>query len=126
VAASCEIDFTHEVDDLDGLFAPAAEITLYRIVQESLNNIVKHSRATRARVTVHCGERELEVMINDNGQGFVAQTPGKGFGLTGMAERVRILGGSYTIHSQPGQGTTITVRLSLPETAFENGKGATK
>ncbi|MEP7343330.1 MAG: two-component regulator propeller domain-containing protein [Acidobacteriota bacterium] len=129
VAASCEIEFTSEVDDLDGLFAPAAEITLYRIVQESLNNIVKHSQATEAQVRVRCGERELEVIIRDNGRGFVIQTPdqtsGKGFGLIGLAERVRMLGGSYTIHSQPGDGTVITVKLNLPEGGTVPGAVAT-
>ncbi len=77
-------------------------------------------------MAVHCSEHELEITIQDNGQGFVAQTPGKGFGLTGMAERVRILGGSYTIHSLPGQGTAINVKLSLPKGGLENEMGVTK
>jgi two-component system sensor histidine kinase UhpB len=100
------------------VFPPADEITIYRIIQESLNNVVKHSRASEAHVAVHCHEHYVEITIRDNGRGFAASasTAGAahrgGFGLKGLAERVRMLGGTHTIESGPGRGTAVTVRLA--------------
>jgi signal transduction histidine kinase/ligand-binding sensor domain-containing protein len=117
IGKSAGIEFTRELDDIDGLFPPSDEITIYRIVQESLNNVVKHSRATAAHVVVRSHEHEVEIVVRDNGQGFRprdsrqdAAGPG-GFGLTGIAERVQMLGGTHTIESSPGQGTTLRVRI---------------
>lgn len=119
------IHFSAAVEKIDGLFSKEAEISIYRIVQESVNNILKHSRATEAKLLVERNERELQMKIEDNGQGFKpaqANTgdPGRGgFGLIGMAERARMLGGVYTIDSAPGKGTTITVKLTIPEEPTE-------
>ena len=116
-AESSGISVKTELDDLDGVFPPADEITIYRIIQESLNNVVKHSRAGEAHIAVHCREHHVEITIRDNGQGFassasnVAAAHRGGFGLKGLAERVHMLGGTYTIESGPGRGTTVTVRL---------------
>lgn len=119
VAESSAIAMSSELDDIDGVFEPGDEITLYRIIQESLNNVVKHSRASEAQVAVQCREHHVEIAIRDNGQGFV---PGAsdvlashlgGFGLTGIAQRVDMLGGRHTIESSPGRGTTVTVRLDV-------------
>src|SRR5262249_14961254 len=116
---SCAIRFTSEIDELDGFFAPEHEITLYRIVQEGLNNVIKHSQATEARVVVRRRGRELTFTVQDNGRGFApnasSTATGGGFGLTGLAERVRMLGGTHTIESAPGRGTTVTIRLGVPE-----------
>jgi ligand-binding sensor domain-containing protein/signal transduction histidine kinase len=117
VGEASEIRFTTEIDDLDGAFPKEMEINLYRIVQESVNNIVKHSAATEAAVVIKRQGRVVQVKIEDNGQGFkldaerVSERGERGFGLTGIAERAGMLGGQPIIRSTPGQGTTISVTL---------------
>ncbi len=118
VAKACDIKFTADLDHIDGLFAPDEEINLYRIVQESLNNIVKHSAATEASVVIRLGEQDLLLTIKDNGKGFTSSKPDapaqkSGFGLTGMSERAHLLGGEARIQSEPGQGTTVLVKINL-------------
>jgi len=118
-AESSGIGMKTELDDLDGVFPPADEITIYRIIQESLNNVVKHSRATETHVAVRCQEHHVEITIRDNGQGFASNASNAsaadrgGFGLKGLAERVHMLGGTHTIESGPGRGTTVTVRVGV-------------
>jgi signal transduction histidine kinase/ligand-binding sensor domain-containing protein len=118
IAESSGIGIRSDLDDVDGVFPPADEITIYRIVQESLNNVVKHSKARDAHVTVRCHEHHVEVTIHDDGQGFAARASNSGvadrggFGLKGLAERVHMLGGTHTIESSAGRGTTVTVRLA--------------
>jgi signal transduction histidine kinase/ligand-binding sensor domain-containing protein len=117
-AESSGIAMKAELDDLDGVFPPADEITIYRIIQESLNNVVKHSGADEAHVAMQCHEHHVDVTIRDNGQGFASSTASAGatsrggFGLKGLAERVHMLGGTHTIESGSGRGTTVTVRLA--------------
>ena len=96
--------------DFDRL-PPALEHGLYRIVQEALNNALKHSGATDVTVHVRLGGSTISFDIEDNGHGFNADPPphsGHGFGMTGMKERVRQLGGTLSISSSPA-GTTIQV-----------------
>jgi two-component system, chemotaxis family, CheB/CheR fusion protein len=102
-------------------FSEDIEINLYRIAQESLNNICKHSQATHVDVIFECrpgGVDNLTLIIEDNGQGFdlnKVQSEGeKWLGLIGMRERAALLGGAVKIESRPGSGTTIFVRIPLP------------
>jgi signal transduction histidine kinase/ligand-binding sensor domain-containing protein len=119
IAESSGIRLSSELDDIDGVFPPADEITIYRIIQESLNNVVKHSKAGEAHIAVHCHEHLVEITIRDNGQGFASSASNAGaddrggFGLKGLAERVHMLGGTHAIESGPGRGTTMTVRLAV-------------
>ena len=71
LSESCAIRFTSDIDDLDGSFAPDDAITIYRIVQESLNNVIKHSHATEARVAVKRHDRNVTLTVQDNGRGFI-------------------------------------------------------
>jgi signal transduction histidine kinase len=118
IGQSAAIAVTRELDDIDGLFQPSDEITIYRIIQESLNNVLKHSQATEALVAVRSYEHGVEIVIRDNGQGFSPREPRAhgagpgGFGLKGIAERVQMLGATHTVESAPGQGTTIRVRIA--------------
>ncbi|MEP7336263.1 MAG: two-component regulator propeller domain-containing protein [Acidobacteriota bacterium] len=118
VAEASGIRFTMELDELGGLLSPEAEINLYRVIQECVNNIVKHAQATAAELSIRRSPQSLIVVIKDNGQGFdlaqVLRCKDRGFGLAGLAERVRLLGGKETIRSEPGKGTTITINLNLP------------
>ncbi len=96
-----------------------AKIFLYRCVQEALNNVAKHAKASRVVVTLKTLGELVQLSVEDNGIGFdveaVAALPPRvhGIGLLGLQERLEMLGGHYEIASQPGQGTTLTVRLPL-------------
>ena len=88
----------------------------YRIVQEGLQNVVKHSDATTAKVTLQADDKELHLEISDHGSGFdSAMTAGNSsLGLVGMRERVRLVQGQISIQSRKGAGTKIEVRVPLP------------
>lgn len=108
---------TVQLDDVDGLLPAEFEINLFRIIQESLNNIIKHAGASEAKVTLTRTPARLRLEIVDNGRGFDPAQSGApdrgGLGLRQMAERARILGGRLHLHAQPGQGTQLTVDVPL-------------
>jgi len=116
---SSGIDIVADVDEIDGLFSAETESSIYRIVQEAVNNIIKHSQAERASVAAHRNSGDLHLSVQDNGKGlhapetYVAESRPEGFGLIGIAERARMLGGTYGIESTPERGTTVTIRLPL-------------
>lgn len=85
---------------------------LYRVVQEALDNCVKHARASQVRVVVHRDRDGLSVTVQDDGAGF---EPGreKGMGLLGMEERIQRLGGVLSIDSKPGHGTVLSIQLPV-------------
>jgi signal transduction histidine kinase len=107
VGASSSIRFLLELDDIDGVFSKETEINVYRILQEALNNTIRHSAATQVRIAVVRKANKVELTVEDNGKGFDpqairSQTSGRsGFGLAGIAERVRMLGGRMDIQSGP-------------------------
>lgn len=108
------IDFTTQLQ-LKHL-VPAVEMILLRIVQESLNNVWKHSRSSAAQVSLVQHGGELEVLVQDQGAGFApTQVQPTRYGLTGIRERARLLGGQATIDSAPGKGTRVVVRFPLSE-----------
>jgi signal transduction histidine kinase len=88
-------------------------ICIYRIVQEALNNGARHSSAKNARVTVEQTASKILVSVFDDGRGFDPQRV-RGLGILGMEERVRRLGGIFTIDSKPGSGTTLKAEFPLP------------
>jgi signal transduction histidine kinase len=90
---------------------PDVTIALYRIAQEALNNVVRHSRAQRAWVALRCGTCGLELMVGDDGTGFEPSAAGSAqFGLRIMRERADAVGASLTIDSQTGHGTLVAAR----------------
>lgn len=90
------------------------ETGIYRIVQEAVTNIRRHSKAERAEVRLAQIANRLEIVIRDSGVGFdPARVREKRFGVRGICERARLLGGSARIDSQPGKGTRIAVNLPL-------------
>ncbi|MBR9990781.1 MAG: hypothetical protein KFH98_13555, partial [Gemmatimonadetes bacterium] len=122
VAASCDVDFTVHIDPIDGMLTLENEINLYRIMQEALSNIVHHSGARCAQVDVRRGTNRLAVRIADEGRGFGGGAEGRatalgGFGLSGMSERARILGGALEVWSAPGQGTRIELTVPVAATS---------
>ena len=105
-----EIIFEASASDRDA--TQQAATCLYRVLQESLTNVAKHSETKRARVNFDRRGDQLEMRIRDHGKGFSPADAGtKGIGLVNMEERVRLLKGSLIIKSSPGNGTEILVRL---------------
>lgn len=98
-------------------FAPAAEIQLIRIVQEALTNVRKHARASRAWVRFTVSDGNIQMTIEDNGQGFDPSHMARGdwpqFGLQTMKERAEATGGTFELESSPGQGTKVQVTIPL-------------
>ena len=90
------------------------ETTVYRVVQESLTNVVKHARAASVQLTVRCEGREVEVRVADDGIGFDPEDgSGAGFGLAGMHERVELAGGQLNIAPGAEAGTVVRARLPV-------------
>ena len=88
---------------------PDAHLAMYRIVQESINNVLKHSQATRLHIELVSSSEEVRVKITDNGQGFDATIIQAGLGLGSMRERAAAVGAVLEIDSQRGHGTTVTL-----------------
>jgi signal transduction histidine kinase len=94
---------------------------VYRVAQEALNNCARHAQATKVQVTVNGRPQEIALTVQDDGCGFDAARV-RGLGLLGMEERVRHLGGDFSIDSSPGRGTRVNVRLPLVSlTGNKNG-----
>jgi signal transduction histidine kinase len=115
-AAGVEVDLTADLDFESGRSParhdPELETAIYRIVQEAINNAVKHSGAEEVAVTV-TEEDAVTIVVRDEGQGFDPEARSGGFGLTGMRERVDSLGGSLVVESAPNAGTRVSVRLPV-------------
>lgn len=99
--------------------ALATQATAYRIVQEALTNVLRHAQATQISVIVERRPEMVRMIIEDNGQGFDAtafdrqRRPGRQLGLIGMVERAMLVGGTLTIESEPGSGTTVFLHIPL-------------
>jgi signal transduction histidine kinase len=124
IARSSGLDVRCDCDDVDRLLPRETAIHLYRIVQEALSNVVRHASATSIRIAVKVCSRSIVVTISDDGRGLQMgvgtrdQLPAgartrSGFGLTGMNERARIIGGTLSVDSPPGSGTIVSVSLPL-------------
>jgi signal transduction histidine kinase/ligand-binding sensor domain-containing protein len=108
-----------QCDKVDGLLSKETEIHLFRIIQEALSNVVRHAEATKVTLQIKDSSAGIELTITDDGKGFTVEfgttrasfsrhdKDVNGFGLSSMAERARIIGGTLNIRSSPGSGTTI-------------------
>ena len=110
------IDVESNLEQVD--LPDSTQLTVYRVVQESLTNIGKYAKAGHVIVTVHNYPTYVAVQIQDDGQGFeLASMRPNSHGLTGMKHRVEAAGGRLTVASQPGKGTTISAVIPLATTA---------
>ena len=117
MSESSTTKFSTDIDNIDSLFTAETSTILYRIVQESVNNILKHSGASDASISVKRNPPNVDIIVQDNGRGFrddrsmVPHT--HGFGLSGIDQRVKMLGGALTIDSAANVGTTIYITIPL-------------
>ncbi len=111
-----------QLESLDGLLGEPLEIHCYRIVQELLNNVLKHSQASEARVTATVRNRRICIVFEDDGCGFdsaAAREQPRGAGLTDITERVYILGGTLRCDSERARGTRWTIEIPVADAARE-------
>lgn len=111
-ASVIEVEFYPD-NEIDQLLSPKSKLTLYRIVQEQINNIIKHSGAKQVFVELFSEEGNIELIIGDDGVGFDPDTIKKGMGLQNMRSRAELLSGNIDIISSPGKGSKIKVVLPI-------------
>jgi signal transduction histidine kinase len=114
-----EIDFTRGEVPPD--LPKEISLCLFRIAQECLSNVIKHSGAQKARVELLGNDFQVKLLVSDSGVGFEIDSPGlkKGLGLVGMRERLRLVGGSIAIDSGPSLGTQIEATVPLVRSGKE-------
>jgi len=109
------LPITFEVDESLPLLPDIYNITLYRVLQEALSNIIKHAHAGHVWVDLSREDENIILTVQDNGQGFKAkEVQSNGMGLSIMQERVTIAGGNFSINSDPRRGTILTAQFPLP------------
>jgi len=112
------LDVELQLDDLRQRLPATMEVALFRVIQEALQNVVKHSAATRVTVTFQRQAPHLVFIIEDNGHGFVEPAPARSRvrprGLAHMRQRAELLQGQLEIHSQKGRGTRVTLTVPDP------------
>lgn len=112
-AANPGLNIEFEVDEK--LYEPSlnsfAGITIYRIIQEAANNTLKHSKSSVFRIAISMESDALNILLSDNGVGFDMQNCSRGHGLYNMEKRCKELNGDISIDSQPGRGTTVSMKF---------------
>jgi signal transduction histidine kinase len=121
-AAECQRRFNLRVDSraigFEGRrLSPVMEVALYRVTQEALTNVARHSGARQASVLLEWAHSQVRLLVEDNGRGFDASLARqeRKLGLYGMEERAALIGGTLRIESEPGLGTTVVVQLAAPK-----------
>jgi PAS domain S-box-containing protein len=111
-------------DPVDDLLDPNGRLVLYRVVQEALSNVVRHSGAATARVALRRVDDSVVTTVSDDGRGFTVGTAsttiGGGLGILGMQERAAVVGGRVMIESDRGQGTRVTVVLPIAQAGTDD------
>ena len=107
-----QVDLVVNLDSEERL-APETETVVYRVVQEALTNVVRHARASSVSITVTVLDHRVRTLIEDDGIGFETSpgSNGRHLGLNGMEERAGLVGGTLTLSSTPGRGTTILLEV---------------
>jgi signal transduction histidine kinase/sugar lactone lactonase YvrE len=116
VSRSAPVKFNAVIADVDNKLSMQAKINLYRVLQEAIANIVRHSGAAKASITIREADNAVQAIIEDNGKGFVqgsSQGGRQGFGLKSMTERMNLVGGTIAFDSTPGKGTKIQIAIPI-------------
>jgi signal transduction histidine kinase len=121
VSRSSETEVEVKAENVSETLPDPLMVCIYRVVQEAVNNAQRHAHAKNVAVELRQTDSVVQVQIKDDGTGFDGKRT-RGIGLLGMEERVKRLGGTITIESQPGAGTSI--RAELPQHAAKSGIGA--
>lgn len=107
-------DFEFKTFGKENRLPPAMEVALFRLVQESLNNVIKHAKATDVQLKLEFQRDRIFLIVSDNGIGFdMKQKTREGFGILGMKERIKLLEGQIVIQSAPGKGTKLFLSIPL-------------
>jgi signal transduction histidine kinase len=110
---AAEIRLAYEDGAAEQRHTTEVESTIYRLVQEALNNVVKHAQASRVNVSVDDSSDAVLVVVRDDGRGFDAERVDGGFGLMGMRERVALVNGTLEVGPDPGGGTIVQARIPV-------------
>lgn len=108
-------EMTVEIDVAEARLPEAHELALYRIAQEALQNVVKHAGATQVRLRFSVRSAKARLEVTDDGVGFETGRASDGYGMHSMAERAELVGGTLTVRSRPGGGTTVTATVPTAE-----------
>ena len=123
IAHPTAIAFESTIDDIDHILPQPLEIHFYRIVQEALNNIIKHSDATEGIIKIKKKPDQMQVTIKDNGKGFpisqdkLTYSSSWGFGISDMRERARLMKADFQISTNKGKGTTVHLSIPISDSA---------
>jgi PAS domain S-box-containing protein len=113
-----QIKFEHsETASIEAL-SHQMKVTLLRIIQEQVKNIVKYSNAETVEISLHCYQNQVRLHIGDDGIGFDAKNTPRGLGLSNIYERTRLYGGKAILHTSPGMGCSLIVNIPLDSTGF--------
>ncbi len=113
ITGAIKISFNHRINE--ALLSPDKKITLFRIIQEQLKNILKHSQATATDISIISDREQIKLVIKDNGKGFDPHQTRQGIGLANIHERTQFYNGTAEIQAAAGKGCTLTVSIPLTE-----------
>jgi len=122
-----DINVDVSIHGLNDRLPSALEVTIFRIIQEAVHNILKHAHARNVKIDLAEKEDKIVVVVEDDGQGFDLQTVMAGgsrahsWGIVGIRERTELLGGTFKINSEKGKGTRFEVEIPLDERQWEEG-----
>ena len=120
IAESSSVRYFKDIDALEGVLTSTALVHLYRLIQEALNNILKHSNASVVMLEIKIEKAQVRVQLDDNGNGFDTRIHKAGMGLNGMEERAKLIRGKFHLTSAPGEGTQIRILIPTQTSASSN------
>lgn len=112
-----QLNINLEVTGKEEAFSKQSLMVLYRVAQESLTNVQRHSEADHVEIKLDFATRQIRLEVRDNGKGFdptnsIIKPGGSGYGLRGIQERLEMIGGEFSLHSQPGKGTCVVATIA--------------
>ncbi len=115
INANTELFFTDEIENIDNILSKESELHVYRIIQETLSNVVKHSEAKAVKMEVDKMKDAINIMVSDNGKGFDFESKYKSMslGLKTLLERAKIIGAQLNLDSKVNKGTVVTLNIPI-------------